>query len=279
MLAGHAVGRPARRLDRCPSWLTYARDRPPARRLRRAFPAWARSWALPPPRWWPASRAYVIVALYYWHVAAGRARSLSELAMTVAVLYSGGLCARRHPSPPGRTASERFLMPLFEQGQKPLRDLHPPLADAARRHDGGVRGAGRAALSAPDPRRRPVHDEAEDNRVNQRLIAPPRGRILDRFGVELANNRRNYRVLLVAEQATEGVEAALDTIGKVIQLTDAAEEARAARHRAEQEIRAGAGRREPDLGRVRPHQLHLPYLPGIQPDVGRDARLSLWRRA
>ena len=36
--------------------------------------------------------------------------------------------------------------------------------------------------------------QAEDNRVNQRLIAPPRGRILDRFGVELANNRRNYRV-------------------------------------------------------------------------------------
>ncbi len=63
--------------------------------------------------------------------------------------------------------------------------------------------------------------EAEANRINQRLLAPPRGRILDRFGVELANNRRNYRVLLVSEQATEGVEAALDTIGKVIQLSDA----------------------------------------------------------
>src|SRR5450755_2885503 len=62
--------------------------------------------------------------------------------------------------------------------------------------------------------------QAESNRVNQRLIAPPRGRILDRFGVELANNRRNYRVLIVSEQATEGVEAALDTIGKVILLTD-----------------------------------------------------------
>src|ERR1700712_5615949 len=63
--------------------------------------------------------------------------------------------------------------------------------------------------------------QAEDNRVNQRLIAPPRGRILDRFGVELANNRRNYRVLLVSEQATEGVEAALNDIGKVILLSDA----------------------------------------------------------
>src|ERR1700754_4606388 len=58
--------------------------------------------------------------------------------------------------------------------------------------------------------------EAEDNRVSERLIAPPRGRIIDRFGVELANSRRNYRVMLVSEQATEGVRQALDTIGKVI---------------------------------------------------------------
>ena len=32
---------------------------------------------------------------------------------------------------------------------------------------------------------------AEDNRVSERPVAPPRGRIIDRFGVELANNRRN----------------------------------------------------------------------------------------
>src|SRR5215475_12879181 len=44
------------------------------------------------------------------------------------------------------------------------------------------------------------HTAAEDNRVNERLVAPPRGRILDRFAVELANNRRNYRLLIVSEQ-------------------------------------------------------------------------------
>src|ERR1700743_3062345 len=55
--------------------------------------------------------------------------------------------------------------------------------------------------------------EAEDNRVSERRLAPPRGRILDRFGVELANSRRNYRVLLVSEQATTGGEGALDSIG------------------------------------------------------------------
>ncbi len=40
--------------------------------------------------------------------------------------------------------------------------------------------------------------EAEDNRVSQRFIFPPRGRIIDRFGVELATNRRNYRVVIFA---------------------------------------------------------------------------------
>ena len=63
-------------------------------------------------------------------------------------------------------------------------------------------------------------EDAEANRVSQRLLAPPRGRIVDRFGVELANNRRNYRVLLVSEQASEGAEHALEQIGKVIHLTD-----------------------------------------------------------
>ncbi|MGD0143611.1 MAG: penicillin-binding protein 2, partial [Rhizomicrobium sp.] len=60
---------------------------------------------------------------------------------------------------------------------------------------------------------------ADENRVNQRLLAPLRGRILDRFAVELATNRRNYRVDLIPEQALQGVEAALDTIGRIILLS------------------------------------------------------------
>jgi len=38
---------------------------------------------------------------------------------------------------------------------------------------------------------------AEDNRINLKLLAPPRGRILDRFGRPMAVNRQNYRALLV----------------------------------------------------------------------------------
>jgi penicillin-binding protein 2 len=110
--------------------------------------------------------------------------------------------------------------------------------------------------------------DAEANRVSQRLIAPPRGRIVDRFGVELANNRRNYRVLLVAEQATEGVPEALDQIGKVIHLTD--------QHKKKVMREIAANKKFvpvpvvenltwEEFSRV---NLHLPYLPGVQPDVG-----------
>ena len=35
---------------------------------------------------------------------------------------------------------------------------------------------------------------AEENRVNMRLLTPPRGRILDRAGLPMAVNRENYRV-------------------------------------------------------------------------------------
>lgn len=44
---------------------------------------------------------------------------------------------------------------------------------------------------------------AEDNRINLVLLPPPRGRIFDRNGRPLALNRKNYRVLVTAEQAAD----------------------------------------------------------------------------
>jgi penicillin-binding protein 2 len=110
--------------------------------------------------------------------------------------------------------------------------------------------------------------EAEDNRVNQRLLAPPRGRILDRFGTELANNRRNYRVLLVSEQATDGVEAALETISRLIVLTDA-QKKRVLRDIASNKkfvpVPVAENLTWEEFARI---NMHLPYLSGVQPDVG-----------
>src|ERR1700730_2493223 len=41
---------------------------------------------------------------------------------------------------------------------------------------------------------------SDENRINLRLLTPPRGRIFDRFGVALADNRPNYRVVVVSQQ-------------------------------------------------------------------------------
>src|SRR4051794_33961400 len=44
---------------------------------------------------------------------------------------------------------------------------------------------------------------AEDNRANQRLLVPPRGRIVVRLGRPLARNVPTYRMLVIREQARE----------------------------------------------------------------------------
>ncbi len=59
---------------------------------------------------------------------------------------------------------------------------------------------------------------AEENRMNLRLIAPARGLVLDRNGRALAENRQNYRVVIVREQAGD-VEVALDKLARLIRLT------------------------------------------------------------
>src|ERR1700749_311047 len=109
---------------------------------------------------------------------------------------------------------------------------------------------------------------AEDNRVNERLVAPPRGRILDRFAVELANNRRNYRLLLVAEQVNGNADKALDTIARVIQLGDQ-QKKRVLRDLAANKkfgpVLVAENLSWDEFALI---NQHLPYLPGIQPDVG-----------
>lgn len=108
---------------------------------------------------------------------------------------------------------------------------------------------------------------AEENRINMRLLPPRRGRILDRNGTELASNRRNYRVLIVAEQ-TRNVDATLEALSKLINVDDAQ------RQRVKREIER---RRKfvpvmvaenlswEDFAKVNLHSLDLP---GVQLDVG-----------
>src|SRR4029077_2573282 len=60
---------------------------------------------------------------------------------------------------------------------------------------------------------------ADENRINLRLLAPPRGRLVDRFGTPLATNRQNYRVSLIADQVAD-VDATLDAVAALIPLSE-----------------------------------------------------------
>lgn len=60
---------------------------------------------------------------------------------------------------------------------------------------------------------------ADENRINTRVILPPRGRILDRFGAPLAANKEHYQAIIVAEQ-TSNVRATLRHLAKILPLTD-----------------------------------------------------------
>jgi penicillin-binding protein 2 len=61
---------------------------------------------------------------------------------------------------------------------------------------------------------------SEENRINLRPLVPARGRILDRFGVPLADNQPNYRVVVVPEQAGD-LDRTLDAIAGLIEVSEA----------------------------------------------------------
>ncbi|HUB14678.1 MAG TPA: penicillin-binding protein 2 [Acetobacteraceae bacterium] len=60
---------------------------------------------------------------------------------------------------------------------------------------------------------------SEKNSISARMIAPPRGRILDRFGTVVGGNKVNWSAVLVAEEAGD-VEATLDTFSQLVPLDD-----------------------------------------------------------
>ena len=110
-------------------------------------------------------------------------------------------------------------------------------------------------------------DLAADNQFNKRVLTPLRGEIVDRFGERLASNSKNFRLLFVPEE-TRDVDAAFETLGRIIDLP---EEKRA---RLKRQIR----RRGPftpieiennltwdQFSRI---NFETPYLPGVLPDVG-----------
>jgi penicillin-binding protein 2 len=108
---------------------------------------------------------------------------------------------------------------------------------------------------------------AETNRISARLIAPPRGRLLDRFGTVVAGNKQNWRALLIAEQ-TDDVGASLDNFSRIIPLADherARIEREVHRHRRFIPIVLRESLTWEDMARI---EVNAPDMPGVLVDVG-----------
>lgn len=111
--------------------------------------------------------------------------------------------------------------------------------------------------------------QAEDNRITTRLLAPPRGLILDRNGVAMAINQQNYRVMVVAEQ-TPSLDYTLDALSKIIAIGEG-ERARihkeARRRRSFVPVSVRENLTWEEVARV---EVNAPDLPGIVIDVGQS---------
>jgi penicillin-binding protein 2 len=106
------------------------------------------------------------------------------------------------------------------------------------------------------------------NQFNYRLVPPPRGRILDRNGVELASNRPTFRLLVSRDEVGGNVDPTLDAVSSIISIPEL-------KRKTLMRDFNQAGRYIPvavaddmtwdEFARV---NARLPELPGVTPDMG-----------
>ncbi|MAF94642.1 MAG: penicillin-binding protein 2 [Rhodospirillaceae bacterium] len=110
---------------------------------------------------------------------------------------------------------------------------------------------------------------AEENRINLRLLPPLRGRIVDRFGVPMADNQQNYRVLLNAEDARD-VEATLAVLGSIIPISPGEKRRILRELRRNRRFIPATVRENLNWGEVARIEVNAPDLPGVNIDVGQS---------
>ncbi len=108
---------------------------------------------------------------------------------------------------------------------------------------------------------------SDENQFNFHLLAPSRGRILDRYGNPLAENADNFRLLLDPDQVLD-LDSLLSRLAKIIPLADDTGE------RIRKSIKQRAAYSTVVLAEnlewkeFAAANLHLPELPGVRPEVG-----------
>lgn len=108
---------------------------------------------------------------------------------------------------------------------------------------------------------------AENNRINIKMLAPSRGEIVDRFGVPLAVNQQNFRVLITPEQ-TDDLKKALKKLHQIVELeedtvTKILKQAEKSAAFVPLEVKDNL-----NWDQVAKIEVNLPDLPGLSIDVG-----------
>lgn len=108
---------------------------------------------------------------------------------------------------------------------------------------------------------------SDKNRINLKIIAPSRGQIVDRFGVPLAVNNQNFRLVLIPEQV-EDTRKMLSGIKQYIDLTD--DEIESVVKKVGQSAKFLPVQIKENLSweQVAKIEVNLPDLPGVSIDVG-----------
>ena len=108
---------------------------------------------------------------------------------------------------------------------------------------------------------------ADENRINMQLLPPARGRIFDRFGQVLAENRLNYRLVVVPEAALN-LDKALDEIAALVPIEDHDRERVLREARRKQRFVPITIRENLTWDEVSQIEVNAPDLPGVMIDVG-----------
>jgi penicillin-binding protein 2 len=119
---------------------------------------------------------------------------------------------------------------------------------------------------------------SKDNQLSDRLLEPLRGRILDRFGISLAENDHNYRVEVIPEKVGD-LKQVLEQLSRFIPLTDedrAAILSDAKKRRSFVPIAVSENLSWHQLASI---EVNAPDLPGVSIEVGQRRRYTQGRNA
>lgn len=108
---------------------------------------------------------------------------------------------------------------------------------------------------------------ADENRINIQLLPPPRGRILDRFGQQLAANKQQFQVMVIPEQAPK-IGVTLEVLSHLIELPEYERERikkEVGRKRSFVPVTIKQNLTWEEMARI---QVNAPDLPGIIVDEG-----------